>query len=78
MEIWQIYGVEAIRLREQVRRNIEKFPSHFMFQLNDAEVDIMVSQNAIPSRQYLGEHCLTHLQNMVCLFFPMYLKATWR
>ncbi|WP_328590221.1 ORF6N domain-containing protein [Arcobacter cloacae] len=26
----------------------------FMFQLNEKEIDFMVSQNAIPSRQYLG------------------------
>jgi hypothetical protein len=41
-------------LREQVKRNIKRFPDDFMFQLNETEVDGMVSQNAIPSRQYLG------------------------
>lgn len=72
-DLADLYGVKAIRLREQVRRNIEKFPSHFMFQLNDAEVDIMVSQNAIPSRQYLGgalpyaftEHGVLMLSNVL-------------
>ena len=49
-----LYGVKAIRLREQVKRNIKKFPLHFMFQLTEQEVEIMVSQNAIPSKQYLG------------------------
>ena len=48
------YGVKPIRLREQVKRNIRRFPSDFMFQLTEKEVDLMVSQNAIPSRQYLG------------------------
>jgi len=48
------YGVKPIRLREQVKRNIKRFPSDFMFQLTEEEVDFMVSQNAIPSRQYLG------------------------
>lgn len=48
------YGVKPIRLREQVKRNIKRFPSDFMFQLKEEEVDIMVSQNAIPSRQHLG------------------------
>jgi hypothetical protein len=38
---------------EQVQRNIERFPEDFMFQLTDAEVDFMVSQNAIPSRKHL-------------------------
>lgn len=49
-----LYGVEARRLREQVKRNIIKFPEHFMFQLTEIEVEIMVSQNAIPSRKHLG------------------------
>jgi len=49
-----LYGVKAIRLREQVKRNLSKFPSHFMFQLTENEVEIMVSQNAIPSKQNLG------------------------
>ena len=48
------YGVKPIRLREQVKRNIKRFPLDFMFQLTEEEVDLMVSQNAIPSRQYLG------------------------
>jgi hypothetical protein len=49
-----IYGVKPTRLREQVKRNIKRFPSDFMFQLDDNEVDFMVSQNAIPSRKHLG------------------------
>lgn len=49
-----LYDVKAIRLREQVKRNSNRFPENFMFQLNDSEVDFMVSQNAIPSRQHLG------------------------
>ena len=48
------YNVKPIRLREQVKRNIERFPSDFMFQLTDDEIDFMVSQNAIPSRRNLG------------------------
>jgi len=48
------YGVKPIRLREQVKRNIKRFPSDFMFQLTEAEIDLMVSQNAIPSKQHLG------------------------
>ena len=49
-----IYGVKSIRLREQVKRNINRFPIDFMFQLNDNEIDLMVSQNAIPSKKHLG------------------------
>jgi hypothetical protein len=35
-------------------RNIARFPANFMFQLNENEIDFMVSQNAIPSKQHLG------------------------
>jgi hypothetical protein len=43
-----LYGVKPIRLREQVKRNIKRFPKDFMFQLNVKEIDLMVSQFAIP------------------------------
>ena len=32
-----LYGVEVKRLNEQVKRNSERFPVHFMFQLNTDE-----------------------------------------
>jgi len=53
-DLAELYGVKPIRLREQVKRNIKRFPEDFMFQLDDNEIDLMVSQNAIPSRQHLG------------------------
>lgn len=53
-DLADMYGVKAIRLREQVKRNIGRFPKNFMFRLTKKEVETMVSQNAIPSRQHLG------------------------
>jgi len=53
-DLAELYDVKAIRLREQVKRNQERFPDAFMFQLNEHEVEFMVSQNAIPSKQHLG------------------------
>ncbi len=49
-----LYDVKPTRLREQVRRNVKKFPEDFMFELSVSEVELMVSQNAIPSKQHLG------------------------
>lgn len=49
-----LYEVRPIALRQQVKRNTERFPEDFMFQLSDEEVKIMVSQNVIPSKQSLG------------------------
>ena len=53
-DLAELYGVKPIRLREQVKRNAGRFPASFMFQLTEKEVETMVSQNAIPSKQHLG------------------------
>jgi len=53
-DLAELYGVQPIRLREQVKRNIKRFPANFMFQLTEQEVEVMVSQNAIPSKKQLG------------------------
>jgi len=40
------YGVSTKRLNEQVKRNPERFPADFMFQLTAEETDALRSQNA--------------------------------
>lgn len=45
-DIATLYGVETKRLNEQVKRNIERFPEEFMFQLTREEVDFVKSQFA--------------------------------
>lgn len=42
-DLANVYGVETKRLNEQVRRNIERFPERFMFQLSDNETDKLVA-----------------------------------
>jgi len=54
-DLAELFNVKPFRLREQVKRNINKFPEHFMFRLDEIEVELMVSQNAIPSKQALGD-----------------------
>ena len=39
-----MYGVEVKRLNEQVKRNVERFPEDFMFQLTKGEWEILRSQ----------------------------------
>ena len=56
----QFYGVKPIRLREQVKRNIKRFSEDCMFQLIDAEIDFMVSQNVIPSKKHQISHHIPH------------------
>ena len=45
-DLAELYGVELKRLNEAVKRNIERFPADFMFQLNRDEWDILRSQIA--------------------------------
>lgn len=53
-DLAELYQVKAIALRQQIRRNASRFPDDFVFQLTDQEVDILLSQNVIPSRRVLG------------------------
>ena len=50
----QLYGMQPFRLREQVRRNVERFSKSFMFQQTAKELCEVVSQFAIPSHTYTG------------------------
>jgi hypothetical protein len=45
-----LYGVETKRLKEQVRRNILRFPEDFMFELNKDEFESLRSQIASSKR----------------------------
>lgn len=45
-DLAELYGVEVKRLNEQVRRNIDRFPADFMFQLTNQEVGSLRSQFA--------------------------------
>jgi hypothetical protein len=72
-DLAELFEVKPFRLREQIKRNSEKFPEHFMFRLSEAEVALMVSQFAIPSKQSLGgslpfvftEHGVLQLANVL-------------
>ncbi len=42
-DLAELYGVETKRLNQQVRRNITRFPTDFMFQLTDEEKSQVVA-----------------------------------
>jgi len=42
-----IYGVPTFRFNEAVKRNRDRFPEDFMFQLTQEEVETLISQNAM-------------------------------
>ncbi len=48
-DLAELYDVETRRLNEQVKRNLDRFPSDFMFQLKDEEFENLKSQYATSS-----------------------------
>lgn len=50
----ELYGVETRALKQAVRRNQDRFPEDFMFELSATEIKNLVSQTVIPTRGKLG------------------------
>lgn len=53
-DLAELYRVRTIALRQQVKRNLDRFPEDFMFRLTAEETEALVSQNVIPTRRSLG------------------------
>ena len=72
-DLAELYGLETRRLKEQVKRNIERFPKHYMFELTKEEAEVSRSQNATLKRgeniKYLpyvfNEHGVMILANVL-------------
>lgn len=48
-DLAELYEIPTGRLNEQVKRNLERFPSDFMFQLSDEEFDAFQKLNEFKS-----------------------------
>jgi len=53
-DLAELYEVETRALKQAVRRNRDRFPDDFLYELSDAEIDALVSQSVIPSRKKFG------------------------
>lgn len=53
-DLAEMYGVETRVLNQAVKRNIERFPEDFMFQLSDIEFDSWKSQIVISNADNMG------------------------
>jgi len=53
-DLAELYGIETKRLKEQVRRNIERFPKDFMFELTKEELKNWRSQFATSNQYIMG------------------------
>lgn len=49
-----LYEMETRTLKQAVKRNKSRFPNDFMFELNEDEIESLVSQFVIPSKSKLG------------------------
>ncbi|MFH1553034.1 MAG: ORF6N domain-containing protein [Candidatus Omnitrophota bacterium] len=54
-DLAKLYKVPTGRLNEQVKRNIERFPEDFMFQLTKKEFKNWLSQIAITNSEKMGQ-----------------------
>jgi hypothetical protein len=50
----ELYGVETRALKQAVRRNRNRFPADFMYELEELEIELVVSQNVIPHKKFFG------------------------
>jgi len=55
-----LYGVETFNLNKAVKRNIERFPGDFMFQLTKDEWENLTFQNGISSLQHGGRRFMPY------------------
>jgi len=55
-----LYGVETFNLNKAVKRNIERFPGDFMFQLTKDEWENLTFQNGISSIQHGGRRFMPY------------------
>ena len=60
IDIAELYGVPVKRLNEQVKRNEERFPSDFMFQLTNKEHASLRSQFATSNKSRGGRRYSPH------------------
>jgi phage regulator Rha-like protein len=55
-----LYEVETFNLNKAVKRNIERFPDDFMFQLTKAEWENLTFQNGISNKQHGGRRFMPY------------------
>jgi hypothetical protein len=60
-DLAELYGVPTFRLNEQVKRNRNRFPEDFMFQLTDEEWQSLTSQIAISKKGRGGRRTPPHV-----------------
>ena len=60
-DLAELYEVQTFRLNEAVKRNIERFPSHYMFQLTKDEYKLLTQQIAISKKGRGGRRTMPYV-----------------
>ena len=81
-DIAELYGVETRRLNEQVKRNIERFPEEFMFQLNDEEFEnwksqIVISNSNKNTLNWMSQFATSNLANNSSNLMSQFATSSW-
>lgn len=81
-DIAELYGVETRRLNEQVKRNIERFPEEFMFQMNDEEFEnwksqIVISNSNKNTLNWMSQFATSNLDNNSSNLMSQSATSSW-
>lgn len=57
-DVAMLYHYETKKINQTLKRNVERFPENFCFQLTEHEVQVLRSQFATTANENLEETCL--------------------
>lgn len=77
-DLAELYGVPTYRLNEQVKRNVERFPEDFMFQLTAQEWAKMRSQNATSSSEIIESEVIEPNSSQIAMSSKKHRGAAYR
>ena len=60
-DLAKLYGIETFNLNKAVKRNIQRFPADFMFQLTKEEYESLIFQNGISKPKRGGRRFLPYV-----------------
>jgi len=66
-DLAELYGVETRTLNQSVKRNMERFPGDFIFQLNDEEFNSLISHFVISKRGGTRKRPYAFAQNGIAM-----------
>ena len=77
-DLAELYGYEVKNLNRQVKRNIERFPDDFMFQLTKDECENLRCQNVTANRSAMSRTMPTLLPNKASICWQLFLEVSWQ